>query len=253
MAEPQPFSPDAARSAGPGLVARIVAAWPFGKAGLAAFALLLLDMKLSQTALISPLSPLIPGAFALAGAIFGLTIFGKVLLSYPGNIRNFLFFGVLAGAIGGYVFFAIGGHLANRWYFGWSTAPFQTAYYPVLKVTRNRQQQHFFLIDPYGSGQETAILAPAGQPVLDDRYQKKCIAVLVRRGPGGMIQARTGGYDRPIEPINVEISDGITPSALGEPLSGFPSMAGRRNWRCVTEPPFSQMAPSNGQLPPSGE
>lgn len=102
--------------------------------------------------------------------------------------------------------------IENYRQFAFSSAPYETAYYPIKGVDFGRKgRRNELTIDPYKVGDVDIGISKQQYEMLWPAYVKSrsnlCVAVLQRRSSSGAIQILNDGVFTVIEPASREIRD----------------------------------------------
>lgn len=177
----------------------------------ALFCALLIDIALSGTALITPINHSWLSGMRLAGVAIGAG--GALWLNYHAfytMVWRFKFAMVLLMVAFGFLAFnAVAYRLVEMREFGFSSAPFEQAIYPIKMVSHGRKGARDTLeIDPFNIKDATNIPIPAEQyDELDIDGDGRCVVVEQRRSASGAIEVRTDGSYTLSPPKPVVITD----------------------------------------------
>lgn len=189
---------------------------------LIAVALASLDWAFAGTCLITPVSPVYLWAMRLTGALAGLYLAWQLTRSERKRMAEKL---AVAAAclvlpfLAGALFNGIAWNMADRWYFGLSSAPLATARYPIqalwIRSQKAGRNGYFALqIDPYATGEPASI--PIGRrqfDAIEHSYRGLCVKVAVRQASDGAVQVRSPSVFFAGDPDPLEIAPCAAPTS----------------------------------------
>ena len=159
--------------------------------------ILLVDGLFSGTELITPLNRSFLWWMRGLGVVDGIVLavwLAKSPTYQTGSVRGIL--GLLAMPIFmAATFDALSWRAADWIAFGASTAPYETAQYPIKSVSHGRKGRRSTIgIDPFETGEDSHIPIPWEQyRMLAGTEGSQCVTVLQRRAPNGAVEILTNG------------------------------------------------------------
>ena len=169
-------------------------------AGIIVMTLLLLicvEAMLSDTSLITPISPLLADIMWYCGFLVGIPLAILVVLNphKPLGAARTLLILFFMPFFSAFTAGSMAWRIADWTEFGFSNAPFTAAAYPIKYASHGRKgRRDSFEIDPFNLKNSTDIAVPSAQfDAVWPHHGDYCIQVMQRRSASGAIEIRNDG------------------------------------------------------------